>query len=103
MKHDREFWTRHVRAWRASGLTQARYSRRHHLSRGTLGYWASALRRSEPVEEALVEVGRTEVTHRPPSSPIELGIEGGRYLLRLWPGVDLAHLREVLSVLECHS
>jgi hypothetical protein len=103
MKHGREFWTRHVRAWRASGLTQAKYSRLHRLSRGTLGYWASALRRSEAVAAPLVEVGRTDVTHQPPSSPIELGVEGGRYLLRLWPGVDPAHLREVLSVLECHS
>jgi hypothetical protein len=103
MKHDREFWTRHVRAWRASGLTQERYSRRHRLSRGTLGYWASSLRRSEPLEEPLVEVGRTDASHKSPSSPIELGIDGGRYLLRLWPGVDPAHLREVLSVLESHS
>jgi transposase-like protein len=103
MKHDREFWSRHVRAWRDSGLTQARYCRRHRLTRGTLGYWASALRRSESVEEPLVEVGHTDVTHQRPSSAIELGVEGGRYLLRLWPGVDPAHLREVLSVLECHS
>ena len=25
MKHDREFWTRHVVGWRASGLTQQMY------------------------------------------------------------------------------
>jgi hypothetical protein len=103
MKHDREFWTRHVDAWRASGLTQTSYSRRHRLTRGTLGYWASALRRSEAVAAPLVEVGRTDVTQQRPSSPIELGVQGGRYLLRLWPGVDSAHLREVLSALESHS
>jgi hypothetical protein len=103
MKHDREFWTRHVHAWRASGLSQARYSRRHRLARGTLGYWASALRRSETVAAPLVEVGRSEVRHPVPSSPIELGVEGGRYLLRLWPGVDPVHLREVLSALESHA
>jgi hypothetical protein len=100
MKHDREFWNRHVRAWRASGLSQASYSRRHHLSRGTLGYWACALKRSEAARASLVEVGRTDVAQQRSSSPIELGIEGGRYLLRVWSGVEPGHLREVLLVLE---
>ncbi len=103
MKHDRKFWIRHVEAWHASGLTQASYSRRRRLSRGTLGYWASVLRRSRTTAAPLVEVGRTDVTQSRPNTPIELGVEGGRYLLRLWPGVDPAHLREVLSALENRS
>ena len=41
MKHNREFWTRHVKDWRASGLTQTHYCRRHRLMKGTLGYWVS--------------------------------------------------------------
>jgi hypothetical protein len=50
----------------------------------------------------LVEVGRrTEVKTEERHSPIELVVER-RYMLRLWPGMDSAHLREVLSVLE-HS
>jgi len=81
MKHDREFWTRHVKDWRRSGLTQARYCRRHRLLKGTLGYWASTLNKPKAARSALVE---------------------RRYMLRLWPGMDSAHLREVLSVLE-HS
>ena len=100
MRHDREFWTRHVHTWRASGLTQASYSRRHRLSRGTLGYWASALKRSEAVAVPLVEVGRTDVAQQRSGSPVELSLEGGRYLLRIWPGVEPAHLRVVLSILE---
>jgi len=47
----------------------------------------------------LVEVGRTEVKPHQSNCPIELAVQGG-YLLRLWPGVDPAQLREVLSVLE---
>jgi hypothetical protein len=50
---------------------------------------------------ALVEVGRTEVKTEERHSPIELVVER-RYMLRLWPGMDSAHLRDVLSVLE-HS
>ena len=47
MKRNREFWTRHVKGWRASGLTQAQYCRRHRLLKGTLGYWASTLNKVE--------------------------------------------------------
>lgn len=47
MEHDREYWTRHARAWLASAMTQANYSRRHRPSRGTPGYRASSLRRCD--------------------------------------------------------
>ena len=99
MKHDREFWTRHVKGWRASGLTQQKYCRRHRLTKGTLGYWASTLKRKAAEKSDLVEVGRAQIKRAAPSSPIELMV-GGRYLLRLWPGMEPAHMRDVLSVLE---
>lgn len=99
MKHDREFWARHVRGWRASGMTQAQYCRRHRLLKGTLGYWASTLSKPKAGGVALVEIGRTEIKHEERQSPIELVVER-RYLLRLWPGMAPDHLRDVLSVLE---
>jgi hypothetical protein len=99
MKHDREFWTRQVKDWRASGLTQAQYCQRHRLVKGTLGYWAAMLKRPKANGAALVEVGRVEVEPEERRSPIELIVER-RYLLRLWPGMGSDHLREVLSVLE---
>ena len=102
MKHGREFWTRHVKGWRGSGLTQEQYCRRHRLLKGTLGYWASTLNKSKSRGAALVEVGHAEVRTEERHSPIELIVER-RYLLRLWPGMDSAHLRDVLSVLEYHS
>ena len=72
MKHNCEFWTRHVRAWRTSGLTQAEYCRRHGLLKGTLGYWSSTLNRSKAKGSELVEVGRTEVRAEERRSPIEV-------------------------------
>jgi hypothetical protein len=102
MKHDREFWTRHVERWRASGLTQKAYCARRRLAKGSLGYWASTLERRKAAVTELVEVGRTEVKPQQSNCPIELAVQGG-YLLRLWPGVQPAHLREVLSVLERRS
>ena len=102
MKHNREFWARHVKAWRASGLTQAHYCRRHRLPKGTLGYWASTLNRLNVPGSALVEVGRAEVKPEGGRSPIEVIVER-HYLLRLWPGMEPDHLRDVLSVLEPHA
>jgi len=99
MKHDREFWTRQVESWRASGLTQKAYCARHRLAKGSLGYWAATLRRLKGSGADLVEVGRTGIKPQAASCPIEVAVEG-RYLLRLWPGVDPGQLREVLSVLE---
>ncbi len=102
MKHNREFWVRHVKNWRASGLTQKQYCRHYRLLKGTLGYWASTLGKSNPVGAALVEIGRAEAKPEGRRSPIELMVER-RYLLRLWPGMEPDHLRDVLSVLEPHS
>jgi hypothetical protein len=99
MKRNREFWTRHVKGWRASGLTQEKYCRRHRLLKGTLGYWASTLNRPKADGSALVEVGHAEVQPEERHSAIELMVER-RYLLRLWPGMEADHLRNVLSVLE---
>jgi hypothetical protein len=99
MKHDREFWTRQVRDWRASGLTQAQYCQRHRLVKGTMGYWVSILKTPRASGAALVEVGRAEMKPDERRSPIELIVER-RYLLRLWPGMGPDHLREVLWVLE---
>ncbi len=99
MKHDRRFWIRHVEGWRASGLTQVQYCRRHRLLKGTLGYWASILNRAKATGSALVEVGRTGVKPEARRSPIELVVER-RYLLRLWPGMDPAHMKDVLAILE---
>ena len=60
------------------------------------------MKKAKAAGSALVEVGRTEVKAEERHSPIELVVER-RYMLRLWPGMDTAHLRDVLSVLERSS
>jgi len=99
MRHNREFWSKRVAAWLASGLTQAEYCRRHGVAKGTLGYWSSTLKRPRGPATELVQVGQAAVREAKPSPPIELAV-GGRYLLRLWAGTDRDHMRQVLSVLE---
>jgi hypothetical protein len=39
------FWRQHVDTWRASGLTQKRYSKRHGLAATTLTNWSSVQQR----------------------------------------------------------
>ena len=50
----------------------------------------------------MVEVGRAKAEGQAVRSPIELVVQR-RYLLRLWPGMDPEHMRDVLSVLEDRS
>ena len=102
MKHDRKFWTGHVEGWRTSGLTQKAYCQRHRLTKGTLSFWISTLKRKKPSGSQLVEIGKAKIEEQRRSSPIELVVEG-RYLLRLWPGMEIAHMQDVLSVLERRS
>ena len=99
MTRNREFWRRHVEAWRKSGMTQRQYCRRHRLSKGSLGYWSSTLKGRRASGPELVLVGRTQAKEATPSPPIEL-VVGRRYLLRLWAGTDGEHMRQVLSLLE---
>jgi len=99
MKHSQEFWKQHVETWQDSGLSQQAYCRRHRLPKGTLGYWSSKLKKEEKAACAIVEIGRAEIKEPKVPSAIELVIKG-RYLLRLWPGMDMDHMRNVLAVLE---
>jgi hypothetical protein len=98
MRHDRNYWRQHVEAWRASGLSQGQYSKKHGLTKRTLGHWSWKLGHAAGAT-GLVEVGRTSLGEQASARPIELVVEG-RYLLRLWPGVERTHMSEVLSVLE---
>lgn len=102
MRQRREYWSRHVAAWRHSGLTRKAYCQRHGLSYWSLCRWAR-----EPSQTAadqrqpLVELARAAGGGRHAESPAAMELlVGERYVLRLWPSVCAAHLREVLAALE---
>ena len=102
MRQGREYWSRHVEAWRQSELSKKAYSEQHELSYWAMRYWAGKL--SEPdgsgshglVELKPVGGGAEQGGDR---APIELAVND-RYVLRLWPHLRAAQLREVLGVLE---
>lgn len=90
----REFWHRHIRTQKQSGLTQAKYCAREGLSPSTFGYWVlqarKAAQRAEEGRFLPVASGR---------AAIEI-ITGG-VTIRVLPGSDLSELRRVVEVLSC--
>ena len=104
MRQGRDYWSRQVAAWRRSGQSKKAYCERHGVSYWSLRHWTAKLSApatpatpATPEGQRLVELER--VGGPEPRAAIEL-VVGERYLLRLWPNVRAAQLREVLSALE---
>lgn len=110
----REDWRRHVRAWKASGLSSAQYAAKSGLNANTLSWWrwrlakepavaaAGARRRSRPALEWI------ELPPAQPSGPIdpvgsgseriELDVAG--VVVRLPGRFDAESLTRLLQLLE---
>ena len=101
MRQGRDYWSRQVAGWRRSGQSKKAYCEKHGLSYWSLRHWAAKL--AAPATPArsegprLVELER--VGGAEPCAPIEL-LVGERYVLKLWPSMRAAQLREVLAALE---
>ena len=102
MRQDRDYWSRHVAAWRRSGLSKKAYSEQHQLSYWSIRYWADKLAEPDGAKrQRLVELEPVGAAaeHGEERAPLELAV-GDRYVLRLWPHLRAAQLREVLAILE---
>ena len=102
MRQGREYWSRQVAGWRRSGQSKKAYCEKHGLSYWSLRYWTAQL--SAPAAEPAAPEGQRLVELEPvgaaeASAPIEL-VVSKRYVLKLWPSMRAAQLREVLAVLE---
>ena len=99
MRERRDYWSRHVEAWRQSGQSRKAYCEKHGLSYWSMREWIRKL--AEPASQRLVELERAGdgAEHSGERAPIELAV-GDRYVLRLWPHLRAAQLREVLAILE---
>lgn len=73
-----DFWREHVAKWRASGLSQAEYSRQTGISIKSMGYWKRRFERDRaPSPPVIVPVPRQQIV--PPS----LGQEEGALRVHL--------------------
>ena len=101
MRQGRDYWSRQVAGWRRSGQSKKAYCEKHGLSYWSLRYWVEKLSPpagpAAPKEQRLVEL--EPVAAAAASAPIEL-VVGERYVLKLWPSMRAAQLREVLAALE---
>lgn len=108
------FWQRHFQQWTQSGLSQAQYCRRHHLSAPAFGWWKGRLSvPRSPAEPA----ARNRIPGRDKGSFVELTL-GGREVaavpdpvvyeialsrqrcLRLSSAFEPQRVRQLLELLE---
>ena len=108
------FWQRHLQQWRQSGLSQAQYCRRHHLSAPAFGWWKGRLSIAGTPDKRAANECKTAGKK---SSFVELTL-GGREApapadavvyeivlsrqrcLRLGCGFEPERVRQLLEVLE---
>ena len=85
------FWTRHIRAWQRSGLSQAAYVRQHGLPLVRFGYW----KRKLTVQAGVSDFVR--VTVAPSAAPVCIHHRSGT-LIECAPGTDTQWLRDLLEM-----
>lgn len=102
------FWERHLQQWRQSGLSQAQYCRRHHLSAPAFGWWKGRLSatggRTQPAADkkgSFVELtlGEREVPVPAGAVVYEIVLSRQR-CLRLGCGFEPERVRQLLELLE---
>jgi hypothetical protein len=92
---DTKFWSKHVAASRASGLTRAEYARREGIAVSALQYWTRKVE-GEPGTQ-LVRVARA-AAEPVRSSGLLLEVQGVRVLVG--PDFDRELLARVIDVLR---
>jgi len=91
----RRSWEHHLEQWRASGLSQAEYCRKHGLSIKSFGYHKRTIGESAL---CLVEVPLAAPVYTLPK-PLSLAV-GSRYSIQIEAGFDANTLRQLLEVLD---
>jgi transposase-like protein len=104
--HKEQHWRQLIDQWQRSGLSVRAFCRRQHLAAPSFYAWRRTLRQRDgrarpataPVTFLPVHV-RADDTDRDGPPPLELVLANGRRL-RIPPGYDDAHLRQLLRALE---
>ena len=97
-------WRERIARWQRSGLTVRAFCQRQRLAVPAFYAWRRTLRQRDgltPPAPAPVTFLPLDVRHdaTDPPAPLELVLADGR-CLRIPPGFDAAHLRDVLRALE---
>ena len=93
MRSGRERWSRHVTAWRRSGLSKNAYHEQHEMPYSLMWCWSGGMTEAtEPESQWLVELEPAVdgAEHGGDQAPIELAV-GDRYVLRQVPAHSAYH------------
>ena len=105
----RQLWCERITDWRASGLNQSAYCRRHHIALPQFLYWKRQLEAISPPE--IGPVGQLRLVPLRPAKPAE-PVAAGKGIIRLQAyghtlevaaDTDLTRLRDVLDLLEARA
>ncbi len=92
----RRYWERHIQSWRASGLTQTEYQRKHKLPKWQFVYWKKKFDKAVPPDISLVPVSLPQAI---PAAPLSL-IVNDRYRIEISEGFQPTVLEQVLKVVS---
>jgi hypothetical protein len=98
-KKKEQYWQEHITGWRASGLSQADYCRRHGISKSTFWLWKRKLTapKSKTAAPVIVPVSLERIIKTPLPKPICLYVS--EFRLEIEAGFCKHTLRELLSVI----
>jgi len=93
----RRYWEHHIQSWRASGLSQTGYQRKHNLPQWQFVYWKKKLDRAVLSNEvSLVPISLPQAM---PAASLIL-VVNERYRIEISEGFQPAVLEQVLRVVD---
>ena len=94
----RRYWRKHIKAWKASGLTQAQYCRKFHLKVHCLLYWRKKFSGQDNLPASIVELKLPECAQSIPPSGLTLAVRS--YRIEVGTGFDPSTLKLLIHTLE---
>ena len=97
-----EFWERHSKAYKASGLTRSDYCRQQKVDYDRLGYWLRKLDRKEALVSPSLVAVKVKPNVRPPS-PTLVSAPLGTLILKNQSQLTIHSNEALLLILDRYS
>ena len=104
VKNKEQFWAPHIREWKSSGLSQAKYCKKNNLILRRFNYWKCKIDKNPEKSIELVQVKSASVkiptipTHDQANTQLKLKIKNV-FEIEIADGFSQNTLRQVISVL----
>lgn len=95
----REYWEKHIKGWRESGLKKEEYCNRYHLKHSTFCYWQWVLnKRNAQPKRDFIPIRAVQSSPVISNAPIEIKLRNGT-VVHLPLSMDVNTLGRLLQVL----